>query len=71
MKEVEFLDEMDKFSRNILPDKVVGIYAMIGRCCFLKVSICIYNYPCVHVSVCRFVSLSVCLHACPSTLATL
>jgi hypothetical protein len=30
MKEVEFLDEMGEFSRNILPDKVFGIYAMIG-----------------------------------------
>lgn len=36
MKEVEFLDEMDEFSRNILPDKVVGVYAMIGR--YLKLN---------------------------------
>ena len=31
MKEVDFLDEMGEFSRNILPDKFVCIYAMIGR----------------------------------------
>jgi hypothetical protein len=32
MKEVGFLDEMGDFSRNILPGKVVGIYAMIEHC---------------------------------------
>jgi hypothetical protein len=30
MKEVELLDEMGELSRNILPDIVVCIYAMIG-----------------------------------------
>jgi len=31
MKEMEFLDEMGEFSRNILSDKFVGIHAMVGR----------------------------------------
>jgi len=31
MKEVKFFDEMVVFSRNIAPNNVVGIYAIIGR----------------------------------------
>jgi len=65
MKEVEFLDELGEFSRSILPDKVVGIYAMVGRyykqSFFSEFSLRIHNYPCVRMSVCQFVRVPACL----------